>query len=234
MTVNARVYKSRATRFCTAAPNINSSSVPNLLHVTILSPTTLKCLLDFWKICAVSLLKLLGKPNYQLVRFNYVLFMDIFFLTLEHLTYLRFFLIIKSTRCTNFSDLFLEWNSTCFGQFLCLSSGVFHCTHSDGICRKVLLTAVEQDQDGTSWSCSTAVSKPLRHIPSLCVQWKTPDDGQSNCPKHVDFHSKNTFEKLVHLVGFVIRNLSRCTVTWTSNITVIIHILVGNSPFVAQ
>jgi len=37
-----------------------------------------------------------------------------------------------------------------------------------------------------------------------------------NCPKHVEFHSKNKFEKLVHLVGFVLGNLSRCTVTWTS------------------
>jgi hypothetical protein len=36
------------------------------------------------------------------------------------------------------------------------------------------------------------------------VQWKTPDDEQSYCPKHVDFHSKNKFEKLVHLVGFII------------------------------
>jgi len=51
----------------------------------------------------------------------------------------------------------------------------------------------------------------------LCVQWKTPDDGQRNPPKHVDFHSKNKFEKLVHLVGFIVRNLSRCTVTWTAN-----------------
>jgi len=78
------------------------------------------------------------------------------------------FLIIKPTRCTNFSNLFLEWNSTCFGQFLCPSSGVFHCTHSNGICRTGLLTACERDQDGTSWSCLQAVSKPVRHIPLLC------------------------------------------------------------------
>jgi len=39
----------------------------------------------------------------------------------------------------------------------------------------------------------------------LCVQSKTPDDGQRNCPKHVEFYSKNKFEKLVHLVGFIIR-----------------------------
>ena len=81
------------------------------------------------------------------------------------------------TRYTNFSNLFLEWNSTCFGEFLCPSSGVFHCTHS----------------------------KPVWHIPLLCVQWKTPDDGQWNCPIHVEFYSKNNFEKLVHLVGFIIR-----------------------------
>jgi hypothetical protein len=24
----------------------------------------------------------------------------------------------------------------------------------------------------------------------LCVQWKTRDDGQRNCPKHVGFYSK--------------------------------------------
>jgi len=34
---------------------------------------------------------------------------------------------------------------------------------------------------------------------------KTPDDGQRNCPKHVEFYSKNKFEKLVHLVGFIVR-----------------------------
>jgi len=83
------------------------------------------------------------------------------------------FLIVKPTRCTAFSNLFLGWNSTCFGQFLCPSSGVFHCTHSNGICHTGLLTACEQDQDGTA----------------------------------------------VHLVGFIIRNLTRCTVTWTSNLS---------------
>ena len=35
--------------------------------------------------------------------------------------------------------------------------------------------------------------------------------------RHVEFHYSNKFEKLVHLVGFIIRNLTRCTVTWTSN-----------------
>ena len=43
---------------------------------------------------------------------------------------------------------------------------------------------------------------PVWHIPLLCVQWKTPDDVQRNCPKHVDFFPQNKFEILVHLVGF--------------------------------
>jgi len=31
------------------------------------------------------------------------------------------------------------------------------------------------------------------------------DDGRRNCPKHVEFYSKNKFEKSVRLVGFIIR-----------------------------
>jgi len=42
-------------------------------------------------------------------------------------------------------------------------------------------------------------------MPLLCVQRKTPDDGQRNCPKHVEFYSKNKFEKLVYLVSFITR-----------------------------
>jgi hypothetical protein len=56
-------------------------------------------------------------------------------------------------KCTNFSNLFLEWNSTCFGQFLCPLSWVFHRTHSSGICHTGMQTACEQDQDVPFWSC---------------------------------------------------------------------------------
>jgi len=34
---------------------------------------------------------------------------------------------------------------------------------------------------------------------------KTPDDGYGNCPKHVEFYSKDQFEKFVRLIGFIIR-----------------------------
>ena len=53
------------------------------------------------------------------------------------------------------------------------------CAHSNGICHTCLLTACEQ-----------AIYKP---------------DGQRNCPKHVEFYSKNKLDKLVHVVGFIIR-----------------------------
>ena len=43
------------------------------------------------------------------------------------------------------------------------------------------------------------------HTDLLCVQWKTLDDGKRNCPKHAEFYSKNKFEKIVHLVGVIIR-----------------------------
>ena len=34
---------------------------------------------------------------------------------------------------------------------------------------------------------------------------KTPDDRQKNCLKHVEFYSKDKFEKFMQLVGFIIR-----------------------------
>jgi hypothetical protein len=40
----------------------------------------------------------------------------------------------------------------------------------------------------------------------LSVQRITPDDGQRNCPKHVEFHFQNKFEKLVRLVGYYKEN----------------------------
>ena len=48
------------------------------------------------------------------------------------------------------------------------------------------------------------------YIIAVCVQWKAPDDGQGNYPKHIEFHSKNKFEKLVHLTFLLLP-------TWYTN-----------------
>ena len=73
---------------------------------------------------------------------------------------------------------------------------------------QITITACEQDQDGTS-----SVLILLASCQQTCTTYtiavctgKTPDDGQRNCPINVEFYSKNKFEKLVHLVGFIIRN----------------------------
>ena len=63
-----------------------------------------------------------------------------------------------------------------------------------------------------SWNETEFHPDPVSSCQPACMTYtiavcavKTPDDGQRNCPKHVEFHSKNKFEKLVHPVGFVIR-----------------------------
>jgi hypothetical protein len=91
------------------------------------------------------------------------------------------FLIIKPNRCTNFSN----WNKT------------LHVSDS---------SSVQHQEFVTVHTAMVYVSKPVWHTLLLFVQWKTPDNGQRNCPKHLEFHSKNKFEKLVHLVGFIIRS----------------------------
>ena len=50
------------------------------------------------------------------------------------------------------------------------------------------------------------LSANLYDIYHCCVYSKrTPDDVQRNCPKHVDFHSINKYEKFLHLVGYNIK-----------------------------
>jgi len=108
---------------------------------------------------------------------------------------LLFFLIINPTRCSNFSNLF--WNKT---LHVSDSSSVHHqqffTVHTVMVYVIQLASRIRTKQN---WSCSQAVSKPVWHIPLLCVQWKTPDGGQRNCPKHAEYYSKNKFEKLMQL-----------------------------------
>jgi len=108
------------------------------------------------------------------------------------------FLIIKPTRRTNFSNLFLEWNSTCFRTvpLFIITSFILH----NGMSYSLWA--------GSRWNILILLAscqQTYMTLPLLCVQWKTPDDGQRNCPKHVEFHSKNKFEKWMRLVGFIIR-----------------------------
>jgi hypothetical protein len=40
-------------------------------------------------------------------------------------------------------------------------------------------------------------------MPVPNVVWGTPDDGQRNCPKYVEFLDKNKFGKISSSVGFI-------------------------------
>ena len=41
----------------------------------------------------------------------------------------------------------------------------------------------------------------------MCLQRKTPDDGQRNCSKHVEFYSKNEFEEISASSWFYYKNV---------------------------
>jgi hypothetical protein len=99
------------------------------------------------------------------------------------------FFIIKPTRHINFPNLF--WQETVH------VSGSSCAHHQEFFTVHLALVP--------SWPCSKAVYKPVWHMPVPNVQWKTPDDGQRNCPKHVRVSWQNKFGKLVRLVGCTIK-----------------------------
>ena len=81
-----------------------------------------------------------SRASCQIFTLNHILHTVATSVTSPNYTKVDLFLIIKPTRCTNYSNLFLKWNSTCFGQFLSPSSEIFHYAHSNGVCHTGLLT----------------------------------------------------------------------------------------------
>jgi hypothetical protein len=67
-------------------------------------------------------------------------------------------------------NVILEGSSTCFGQFLCPSSGVFHCTPSNVTCHTGLLTACKRDQDGSEFQPDSAC-KLSENLYDICHCW---------------------------------------------------------------
>jgi len=67
---------------------------------------------------------------------------------------ISFFLYNKKPTDIIISKFILVRNSTCFGQFLCPSSGVIDCTFGNGKCYTGLMTACVKDQDPVSGSFS--------------------------------------------------------------------------------
>ena len=55
-------------------------------------------------------------------------------------------------------------------------------------------------------------------MPVPNVQWKTPDDGQRNCPKHVELRTKINLE-ISASVGFIVKEF----VTMGGHVNVILN-----------
>jgi len=117
------------------------------------------------------------------------------------------FLRMKPTRSTNFSNLF--WNeTTCFGLFLCPSSGVIHCTHSNSISHTDLADCLRA---GSGWNCrsilillASSLQTCMKYAIAVYTvnnSWWWTEELSETC--RVSFQNK--FEKLVLLVGFILR-----------------------------
>jgi len=114
-------------------------------------------------------------------------------------------LTIKHTKRTNFSNLFFVIKLYMFRTIPLSIITSFSLYTREWYMPYKFVDCLRAGSGRNCSSCSQAFNKPAWHIPFLSLQWKAPDDGQSNCPKHVEFYSKNKFEKLLHLVGFIIR-----------------------------
>jgi hypothetical protein len=93
------------------------------------------------------------------------------------------FLCNKPTRCTNFTNLFCH-ETTCFRQFVCPSSGVYPLYTQQWY---MSYRFVDSFRAGPSW-----------WINSWCWTEIPPETCRVSC--------QDKFVKLVHLVGFIIKN----------------------------
>ena len=93
------------------------------------------------------------------------------------------------TRCNNKGLIIIPVSSTCFGQLFCPSSGKLDC---------VLQLVVQ-------WTHDVAGHRPATssvHFTTSCnSQSSAAEDGQNNCPKHVELTGIINKPLLLHLVG---------------------------------
>ena len=114
----------------------------------------------------------------------------------------KIFLYNKTKQMHQFPKFTPAWNCTYFGQFLCLSSGVYSLYTRHWY---MSYKFVDNFWAGPSWSCSKAVYKPVWHIPLLSVQWVNSWWWAEELPETCGVSRQNKFVKLVHLVGFIIK-----------------------------
>jgi hypothetical protein len=108
-----------------------------------------------------------------------------------------------------FHKFILAWNSTCFGQFLCPSSGVYSVYIQEWY---MSYRFVDSFRAGPGWKCKfhpgparKLCTVPLWHVPLLSVQWINFWWCTEELSETCRVSCQNKFVKLVHLVGFIIK-----------------------------
>ena len=96
-----------------------------------------------------------------------------------------------------FLKFILSWNSACFGQFVCPSSGVYS-----------LYTQQWYMSYRFVDSCRAGAYKPVWHMPLLSVQWINSWWWTEELSETCRVSWQNKFEKLVHLVGFITKKFA--------------------------
>jgi len=122
------------------------------------------------------------------------------------LSHRPYFLTIKPTRCANFSNLF--WNKILHvSDSSSLHRQEFFTVHTAVVYVIQLASRIRTFRPDPARKLSTNLYAHNCMVYHCCVysEKKTYGDGQRNCPENVEFYSKNKFEKLVHIVGFIIR-----------------------------
>ena len=112
---------------------------------------------------------------------------------------IHFFICNKTKQMHQFHKFILAWNSTCFGQFLCPSSGIYS-LYTQQWCMSYKF--LDSFQAG---AYASARKLSVWHIQVLSVQWINywwwTDELSETCR----VSCQNKFVELVHLVGFIIK-----------------------------
>jgi hypothetical protein len=107
----------------------------------------------------------------------------------------------RSQKDALFLNFILVNNSTCFGQIYCPSSGVLILYSQQLVFIILVILTV----------CETVNISSMRNTNCCEYSIKTPDDGQSICPKHAELFTKIKLRKVASF-GFYSKNISRCRV----------------------
>ena len=95
------------------------------------------------------------------------------------------------------------WNSTCFGQFLCPSSGIYSLYTRHWYMSYRFVDSFRAGP-GWNWVPFWSCSKAVWLIPLLSVQWMNCWWWTEELPETCRVSCRCKFGKLVHLVGFII------------------------------